>query len=105
MVASAEHGLPSYPDAQVPAPRRRLLTTKLSAPRVRPSLVARPHLVDRVIAAATPLTVVCAPAGYGKSTLVTHWLIEAGIAPAWVSSCEGIPSSADSTAISDSSNG
>jgi LuxR family maltose regulon positive regulatory protein len=85
MAASAAHGLPPHPELRPPGPPQRLLTTKLSAPRLRPSLVARPHLLDRITAAAAPLTLVCAPAGYGKSTLVTHWLIAAGIAPAWVS--------------------
>jgi LuxR family maltose regulon positive regulatory protein len=61
------------------------LTTKLSAPRLRPSLVARQHLLDRISSADTPATVICAPAGYGKSTLVTQWLVDAGIPTAWVS--------------------
>src|SRR4051794_2365560 len=71
-------GLPS-------APRVGMLTTKLSAPRLRPNFVARPRLLEAITGADSPLTVVCAPAGYGKSTLVTQWLIEAGIPIAWVS--------------------
>jgi LuxR family maltose regulon positive regulatory protein len=47
--------------------------------------VARPHLLDLITAADAPVTLLCAPAGYGKSTLVTHWLIASGLAPAWVS--------------------
>ncbi|HEY7032077.1 MAG TPA: LuxR C-terminal-related transcriptional regulator [Thermomicrobiales bacterium] len=68
-----------------PSSRHRLLTTKLSAPRLRPSLVARPGLLDLIVAADAPVTLVCAPAGYGKSTLVTHWLIQSGLSPAWIS--------------------
>jgi LuxR family transcriptional regulator, maltose regulon positive regulatory protein len=60
-------------------------TTKLSAPRLRLNLVARQQLVQRIGEADAPVTVVCAPAGYGKSTLVTQWLASAGIPGAWVS--------------------
>jgi LuxR family maltose regulon positive regulatory protein len=67
------------------APRAGLLTTKLCAPRLRPNLVARPRLLEAISVADSALTVLCAPAGYGKSTLVTQWLIDAGIPIAWVS--------------------
>ena len=51
-----------------------LLTTKLRAPRVRPNLVARPCLRD-VLAAGegSALTLVSAPAGFGKTTLLGEW--------------------------------
>jgi LuxR family transcriptional regulator, maltose regulon positive regulatory protein len=51
-----------------------LLTTKLRAPRVRPNLVARPRLRD-VLAAGegSALTLVSAPAGFGKTTLLGEW--------------------------------
>jgi LuxR family maltose regulon positive regulatory protein len=51
-----------------------LLTTKLRAPRVRPNLVARPRLRD-VLAAGegSVLTLVSAPAGFGKTTLLGEW--------------------------------
>jgi LuxR family maltose regulon positive regulatory protein len=32
-----------------------------------------------------PLTLVCAPAGYGKSTLLSHWLASSEVASAWLS--------------------
>ena len=67
------------------APWIGLLTTKLSAPRLRPNLVERPRLMQRDFQRRFGLTVICAPAGYGKSTLVTQWLIQAGIPTAWVS--------------------
>jgi LuxR family transcriptional regulator, maltose regulon positive regulatory protein len=51
-----------------------LLTTKLRAPRARPNLVARPRLRD-VLAAGegSALTLVSAPAGFGKTTLLGEW--------------------------------
>ena len=66
-----------------------LLTTKLLIPRTRPNLVARPRL--REILAASErhaVTLVSAPAGFGKTTLLAEWL-EAGAAGgrsvAWLS--------------------
>ncbi len=72
-------------DAPALAPRGRMLTTKVSAPRLRPSLVARRHLLDLIAAADAPVTLVSAPAGYGKSTLVAHGLSLSGLPTAWVS--------------------
>src|SRR5689334_612421 len=52
-------------------------------PDRRPGAVARPRLVERV-ARPTRLTLVSAPAGFGKTTLLTQTL--AGVrSPAWVS--------------------
>ena len=78
---------PEYPGPDVipAAPWIGLLTTKLSAPRLRPDLVERPRLVQTISRADSGLTLVYAPAGYGKSTLATQWLIQAGIPSAWVS--------------------
>jgi LuxR family maltose regulon positive regulatory protein len=59
-----------------------LLTTKLYIPPLRPEWVPRPHLVERLNASLGPgslgfarkLTLLSAPAGSGKTTLVTAWL-------------------------------
>ncbi|MBF8286039.1 MAG: LuxR family transcriptional regulator, partial [Anaerolineales bacterium] len=52
-----------------------LLTTKLYLPPARPNLVTRPRLIERLKEGlARPLTLVSAPAGFGKTTLVTDWL-------------------------------
>ena len=54
-----------------------LLTTKLHIPPPRPNLIVRPRLLERLdeaIQQGKRLTLVCAPAGYGKSTLVIEWL-------------------------------
>src|SRR5688572_20882180 len=66
-----------------------LLATKLFAPRWRPGLVSRPHLIARLDQGAErTLTLVAAPAGFGKTTLLAEWLAArpAGDRPAaWVS--------------------
>ena len=52
-----------------------LLRTKLHQPPVADDLVHRPHLLAQLGEGLhRPLTLVSAPAGYGKSTLVSHWL-------------------------------
>src|SRR5262245_62610839 len=52
-------------------------TTKLQRPRVTAHLVNRPRLVERMNhGLAGPLTLVCASAGYGKTTLVSAWIEE-----------------------------
>jgi hypothetical protein len=67
-----------------------LLTTKLYVPQTPPELVPRPHLAERLSEGlARQLTLVSAPAGFGKSTLVTGWLAETGHTPAWLSLDQG----------------
>ena len=52
-----------------------LLETKLHAPWRRRGVVERPRLTDRLADAKLPLlTLVSAPAGFGKSTLLAEWL-------------------------------
>ena len=67
-------------DSLGPAP---LLETKLYVPRSRRGLVPRPRLsqrLDRGIASTVML--VSAPAGFGKTTLLTEWLAAGPAAPA-----------------------
>src|SRR6266702_4265513 len=55
-----------------------LLETKLHVPRWRRGLVARPRLSERLSRGAeSALTLVSAPAGFGKTTLLTQWLAAA----------------------------
>jgi len=55
--------------------RHTLVTTKLHVPRTRPDLVARPRLRDLLGAGeGRKLTLVSAPAGFGKTTLLVDWL-------------------------------
>jgi LuxR family maltose regulon positive regulatory protein len=54
-----------------------LVTTKLRAPRTRPNLVERPRLHEALARAEDrKLTLVSAPAGFGKTTLLVEWLME-----------------------------
>ena len=63
-----------------------LLATKLYAPILRAGLVPRPHLLQRLTAGlACRLTLVSAPAGFGKTTLTAAWLYGAGRAHTWLS--------------------
>ena len=51
------------------------IATKLHRPGVTAHFVARPRLVEQLDRGlACPLTLVCAGAGYGKTTLVSAWL-------------------------------
>ena len=52
-----------------------LLYTKLHPPPVREKQVDRRHLLEKLDAALNQrLTLVCAPAGYGKTTLLSQWV-------------------------------
>ncbi len=56
-----------------------ILSTKLYIPSPRANLVLRPNLIERLNAGARgPLTVVSAPAGYGKTTLLSEWHAKIG---------------------------
>jgi LuxR family maltose regulon positive regulatory protein len=53
----------------------QLLTTKLYIPPTRPDLVSRPRLIERLnVGLHRKLTLISAPAGFGKTTLVTEWI-------------------------------
>jgi LuxR family transcriptional regulator, maltose regulon positive regulatory protein len=66
-----------------------LLSSKYRLPIRRPGVVPRRRLAERVAAATqAPLTLLSAPAGFGKTTLLAEWLAEAatnGAAVAWLS--------------------
>jgi LuxR family maltose regulon positive regulatory protein len=52
-----------------------LLTTKLYIPPVRPELVPRPRLIERLNDGLNgKLTLISAPAGFGKTTLLSEWI-------------------------------
>lgn len=63
-----------------------LLRTKLHAPRPRAGTVHRERLTSRLVAAGqvSALTLVSAPAGFGKTTLLAEWLGGVG-RTAWLS--------------------
>ena len=65
---------------------QHLLSTKFYVPPPRSIQVARPRLSNLVdVALDRALILVSAPAGYGKTTLVSGWLKEKKISSAWLS--------------------
>lgn len=63
-----------------------ILSTKLFVPPKRSSAVHRAHLIGRLNSAVHgKLTLISAPAGFGKTTLVSEWLAETGYQHAWLS--------------------
>ncbi len=67
-----------------------VICTKLYRPPVAVDIVCRENLHQRLNAGLhLPLTLVAAPAGYGKSTAVAHWLEQLDIPSAWISLDEG----------------
>jgi len=63
-----------------------LLLTKLYIPPPRPKIVLRPHLVERLNEGMhRKLTLISAPAGFGKTTLVSEWATGCDQKVAWVS--------------------
>ncbi|WLD56797.1 LuxR C-terminal-related transcriptional regulator [Salinispirillum sp. LH 10-3-1] len=70
-------------DGVMPTP---LLATKLYAPPVRSTVIRRPRLLTRIDAGREgKLTLISAPAGFGKTTLVSSWLADQGATAAWLS--------------------
>ncbi|GAA0944824.1 LuxR C-terminal-related transcriptional regulator [Kribbella koreensis] len=61
-----------------------LLEGKIRLPRRRRAVVSRGRLGER-LSAGTGLTLVSAPAGFGKTALLTEWLGEDGRKAAWLS--------------------
>src|SRR5512132_3208997 len=69
-----------------PAERDALLATKLHVPRPRPGFVPRPRLLERLTEGiATALTLVCAPAGFGKTSVLAEWAKGRPEPVAWLS--------------------
>jgi LuxR family maltose regulon positive regulatory protein len=75
---------PSAPAAA--GERDLLLATKLHIPPSRPDFLTRPGLLQRLTqATARELTLVCAPAGFGKTTLLAGWARASRRPVAWLS--------------------
>ena len=63
-----------------------LLATKLNVPGLRPDLVPRPRLAQRLDEGrGRGLVLVCAPAGYGKTVLLAEWVRRGRHRVAWLS--------------------
>jgi LuxR family maltose regulon positive regulatory protein len=63
-----------------------ILRTKLYIPRRRPDAIRRPRLVERLNAeVGQRMTLVSAPAGFGKTTLLAEWIPTSARCVTWVS--------------------
>ena len=70
-----------------------ILTTKLYIPPLRREIVARPHLIEQLNAGLVTqsdsfdhkLTLISAPAGFGKTTLLSAWSAQCPYPVAWIS--------------------
>jgi len=69
-----------------------LLATKFYIPPARPKMVPRARLIQRLNAGlqhAPGFTLISAPAGFGKTTLVSEWVADSQQSVAWLSLDEG----------------
>ena len=79
------HQLADQPPS-VGRPAFHLTAAKLLRPLVRPGTIRRSSLVERLARGdSRPVVSVVAPAGYGKTTLLSQWAERNGQAFAWVS--------------------
>ena len=63
-----------------------LIRTKLRLPFTRPELVPRPRLQEQIAQGLHgPITLITAPAGFGKTTLVASCVSGWGMPVAWLS--------------------
>ncbi len=73
-----------------PAVNTPILATKLFLPAARPNRVTRPRLVARLNEMALHrLTLIAAPAGFGKTTALSEWILQSANRVAWVSLDDG----------------
>jgi len=83
-MTTREEEKPRNPDLEI----LPLLKTKLLIPPVKPNIVQRTRLVQRIETGITSnhkLTLISAPAGFGKTTLISDWGAATRIPIAWVS--------------------
>src|ERR1041384_5351808 len=67
-----------------------ILATKLYIPAPRSTVVLRPRLIERLSEGLhRKLTLISAPAGFGKTTLVSEWLASCECPATWLSLDEG----------------
>ena len=78
-------------------PPFEFLESKVQVPPLRPGLVSRTALVNRLRATTSiPVVTVVAPAGYGKTTMLSQWAARDSRSFAWVTLDENILQSAGS---------
>ena len=62
-----------------------LLRTKISVPQIPSGSISRPRLIEQIQRGVKcPLTLVTAPAGFGKTQLLLEWTKEADLPIAWL---------------------
>ena len=69
-----------------------ILATKLFIPLPRQKIVLRSRLIERLnegLSLGRKLTLISAPAGFGKTTLVSEWIAGCGRPAAWLSLDQG----------------
>lgn len=66
-----------------------LIESKFHPPGVRPGIVVRTALVERLAATRVPVITMAAPPGYGKTTLMSQWAERIGSRAAWLSCDDG----------------
>jgi len=63
-----------------------ILVTKLFAPATRPEIVSRKRPIDQLIGGLNrKLTLISAPAGFGKTTLISEWISDGEWPSTWLS--------------------
>ena len=68
----------------------QVLTTKLHIPPFRPTFVSRPAILESLERGLSRrLTLVCAPAGFGKTTILSEWAQSCQRPFTWISLDEG----------------
>src|SRR5215469_12905710 len=81
-----QNTLASSGDTEGLAGEQLLLVTKLAMPPVRSDLVDRSRLTNQLsLGIQRRLTLIAAPAGFGKTTLLSTWLEQAALRSAWLS--------------------
>src|SRR6266487_3674345 len=85
--ANAVASLPTVPEIAVSAGHLSpLVRTKLYRPRTSTDVISRIRLLERLNEGLSGnITLVCAPAGFGKTTLLTEWLQTIDHSTAWLS--------------------
>ncbi len=74
--------MPLDPSQNIEQP---LLKTKISIPRIPPEFVHRSRLTERINRGVRgPLTLLSAPAGFGKTNLLVEWTAETSLSVAWL---------------------
>ena len=76
MIHGVRCGQPGLYTGGMPTP---VLATKLYFPAPRPQITSRPRLLKRLndeLGASRKLSLVCAPAGFGKTTLLIEWITQ-----------------------------